>query len=241
MYNVTPAATAAWRLLFEHVSVAAEVPLAIVDHAPPATLAALWARPDLGCAFMCGWPLAQEHGTRPVIAAPVPVGEGGARYRSVFVVATGSRFRTLADTFGGRFAFNATGSHSGWNMPWAHLRERGGWYAAEVGPFGPHQHAAAAVAAGQADVAALDSLVWALLQRHEPGLAGALREIDRTADQPSPPLVGSSALNEVDRRRLADALGRTPRSLLAELCLTGFVPATLDDYRETLRVGHLVP
>lgn len=241
MYNVAPAATAAWRRLFEHVSVAARVPLQIVDHAPPATLAGLWGRPDLGCAFMCGWPLAQENGTRPIIAAPVPVAEGGARYRSVFVVAAGSRFGSLAETFGGRFAFNATGSHSGWNMPWAHLRERGGWFAAEVGPFGPHQRAAAAVAAGQADVAALDSLVWALLQRHDPGLASALRVIDQTADQPSPPLVGSNALTETDRLRLFDALCRLPAPLLAGTCLAGFVPASRENYAETLRVGHLVP
>src|SRR5206468_990243 len=87
-----------------------------------------------------------QKGERLGIAAPVPAGESGARYRSVFVVAAGSRFRVLEGTFGGRFAFNAKGSHSGWNMPRAHLAARGGWYAEEVGPFGPHQLAAAAVA-----------------------------------------------------------------------------------------------
>ena len=233
MYNVAPGATAAWRVVLERVA-----GFEIVEHAHPETLAALWGREDLGCAFMCGWPLAQEAGGRPVIAAPVPVGESGARYRSVFVVGAGSRFGRLEETFGGRFAFNAKGSHSGWNMPWAHLRARGGWYSEEVGPFGPHQLAAAAVASGAADVAALDSLVWALLERHDPGLAGKLRVIERTADQPSPPLVGSAALGEVERLRVQKALMALPAELLADVCLSGFVPAALGDYEETL---HLVP
>ena len=232
MYNVAPGATAAWRRVLDWVG-----GFEIIDHAHPATLADLWGRDDLGCAFMCGWPLAQEGGARPVIAAPVPVGEHGARYRSVFVVAADSRFRRLEDTFGTRFAFNAKGSHSGWNMPQAHLRERGGWYAEEIGPFGPHQRAAAAVASGQADVAALDSLVWALLCRHDPGLAGRLRVIDRTADQPSPPLVGSPALDETTRRRARSAFLSLPAPLLAEICVSGFSPATLQEYDETLRIG----
>ena len=92
-----------------------------------------------------------------MIAAPATA------YHAVFVVLAGSRFQTLTDTFGHRFAFNSQGSHSGWTMPAAHLAGLGGWFSALVGPFGPHQRAAAAVAAGQADVAALDSLVWALL------------------------------------------------------------------------------
>ncbi len=233
MYNVAPGATAAWRRMLERVG-----RFHIVEHAHPAPLVDLWKRQDLGCAFMCGWPLAQEAGARPVIAAPVPVGEHGPRYRSVFVVAAASPFQALQDTFGGRFAYNAKSSHSGWNMPRAHLAARGGWYAAEIGPFGPHQRAAAAVAAGAADIAALDSLVWALLCRHDPALAGALRVVDRTADQPSPPLVGSAALDEATRLQMQAAVMALPAELLADLCLSGFAPATLRDYDETL---HLVP
>ena len=233
MYNVAPGATAAWRLVLERVG-----GFEIVEHAHPATLDALWRRDDLGCAFMCGWPLAQEGASRPVIAAPIPLAENGARYRSVFVVAAGSRFRTLEETFGGRFAFNAKGSHSGWNMPRAHVAARDGWYAEQVGPFGPHQRAAAAVAAGAADVAALDSLVWALLCRHDPALAASLRVVDQTADQPSPPLVGSAALDEATRLRVQTALVELPAALLADLCLARFAPARLRDYDETL---HLVP
>lgn len=243
MYNVAPAATQAWRRLLVQVSARSGVAMEIVDHPHPATLSSLWERPDLGCAFMCGWPLAQEGARRPVIAAPVPVGERGARYHSVFVVAAGSGWTTLEQTFGHRFAYNAKGSHSGWNMPRAHLSAMGAKFAAEVGPFGPHQRAAAAVAAGEAEVAALDSLVWALLNRHDPGLAGALRVVARTADQPSPPLVGSAALKAAEASRLLHALTGLSddpegRTLLADVCLTRFAPANSADFDETLTVGR---
>lgn len=232
MYNVAPGATAAWRRLLARVSRQAGVPLTVVDHPHPATLAELWGRPDLACAFMCGWPLAQEGGTRPVVAVPAQP------YHSVFVVAAGSLFRSVEDTFGGRFAFNSRGSHSGWTMPAAHLAGLGGWYSSTVGPFGPHQLAAAAVARGEADVAAIDSLVWALLRRHDPALAGQLRAVGRTGDQPSPPLVGGPALPTHVQARLSGALlglsgDADGQALLDDVCLPGFRMASLAEYAAT--------
>jgi ABC-type phosphate/phosphonate transport system substrate-binding protein len=242
MYNVAPAAMAAWHRLLDWVIQESGVALQIIAHAHPASLSSLWGRADLGCAFMCGWPLALERGARPVIAAPVPGGAAGPRYHSVFVVGAGSPFRTVEQVFGHRFAFNSRESHSGWNMPQAHIAALGGAFGAAIGPYGPHRLAAAAVAAGEAEAAAIDSLVWALLCRYAPDLTAMLRVVGRTADQPSPPSVGSAALPERDRMRLQTALcgladDPAGRALLADVCLAGFAPATLADYEETLTVG----
>ena len=246
MYNVAPGATAAWNLLLRRVSEDAGVPFEIIDHLHPAPLSALWDHPDLGCAFMCGWPLAQERGTRPILAAPVPLGTDGARYHSVFVVAAASSFETVEQTFGGIFAFNSKGSHSGWNMPQAHLSRLGGQFSGEVGPFGPHQRAAGAVVNGAATVAAIDSLVWALLCRFDPALAGGLRVVGRTPDQPSPPLVGSAALGALQAERLRAALiglsdDAAGRALLNDTCLAGFEAVTMADYDETLGLSRVAP
>jgi ABC-type phosphate/phosphonate transport system substrate-binding protein len=243
MYNVVPAAMTAWHRLLDRVIAESGVALQLIEHAHPATLSSLWGRTDLGCAFMCGWPLALEQGQRPVIAAPIPQGEAGPRYHAVFVVAAAAPFQTLDQVFGHRFAFNARESHSGWNMPQAHAAALGGSFGAAIGPYGPHRLAAASVAADEADVASIDSLVWALLCRHAPGMAAALRVVGRTPDQPSPPLVGSAALPEADRMRLQAALlgltaDSTGRALLDDVCLTGFAPATRADYDETLSVGR---
>lgn len=242
MYNVAPGAAAAWHQLLHRVSGDSGVLLQIVDHPHPAPLSTLWQLPDLGCAFMCGWPLAQERGARPVIAAPVPLGADGPRYHSVFVVAASSSFETVEQTFGGSFAFNSKGSHSGWNMPQAHLSRLGARFSGEVGPFGPHQRTAKAVANGEATVAAIDSLVWALLCRFDPALAGGLRVVGRTPDQPSPPLVGSAALGALQAERLRTALIRLSddaagRTLLNDTCLSSFEAVTMADYDETLSLG----
>src|ERR1700742_829652 len=102
MYSVNPGAAAAWKELFECLARESNVDLDVIDHKFPAPLSELWSRPDLGCAFMCGFPykLAQ-HPPKPV-AAPVPVGAQGPVYATRLVVRADSRFNTLQDTFGGR-------------------------------------------------------------------------------------------------------------------------------------------
>ena len=56
MYSVNPGAASAWNELFEWLARASGVDLRVIDHKFPAPLAELWSRPDLGCAFMCGFP-----------------------------------------------------------------------------------------------------------------------------------------------------------------------------------------
>ena len=85
----------------------------------------LWARDDLGAAFMCGFPFA--------LAAPQPrrrsrrrsrrrrAMAGGRVYCTDFVVRADSRFRTLADTSGGRIGWTVEHSQSGYNAVRHHL------------------------------------------------------------------------------------------------------------------------
>src|SRR6266516_5954309 len=72
MYAVTPAVKAAWQDLFAFVGRASGVPLVYLDHAAPAPLETLWARDDLGAAFMCGFPFACAVPRPLPVAAPVP-------------------------------------------------------------------------------------------------------------------------------------------------------------------------
>ncbi len=250
MYAVAPTAAAAWRGLLQYAISAADVTMSVVDHPPPAGLPELWARPDLGCVFMCGWPFAQEGGVRPLIAAPVPQAAwsaGAAIYRSDFVVAMDSPFENLPDVLGRRFAFNSRGSHSGWNLPCVHLSAPGaGAFSALIGPFVTHQRAIAAVAEGEADVAAIDSFVLDLLRLHDPGLAARVRVVASTAASPIPLLVGADPrfgdpLGEVARARLRAVLlgmheDATGRRFLRELALLRFAQVAAADYDVTLRL-----
>ncbi len=246
MYSsIAPGAADAWRRLLLHLAAASGVDLDIVDHAYPASLTDLWARPDLGCVFMCGWPMAREERARPLIAAPVPAAEwsvGQPIYRAEFVVRINSSFAGIEDTFGHHLAFNAFNSHSGYNMPRGHLAlwaDRQPLYRAIVGPTGSHLRSVEAVLGGEADVAAVDSYYLALAHRHVPRLVAGLRVIDVTPASPIPPFVGAASLAATERDRLEQVLlgfGATEaeRALLAELCLSGFAPANRQSYDATV-------
>src|SRR5215211_5895434 len=72
MYAVTPDVEGAWRGLLAHVTAEAEVELAYMPYPAPQPLDALWARPDLGCVFMCGYPIALKLARVTPLAAPRP-------------------------------------------------------------------------------------------------------------------------------------------------------------------------
>jgi hypothetical protein len=85
MYSVTPAVEALWRDLLAQVTAEAGVPLQYVAYPAPQPLEDLWSRPDLGCVFMCGYPVALKLAPVVPIAAPVPAAPwaaGRPQYRT---------------------------------------------------------------------------------------------------------------------------------------------------------------
>ena len=220
-----------------------------VEHAYPAPLEALWSRPDLGCAFMCGWPYAREAAEggmeRPIITAPVPDvdwANGGPTYHASFLVRTSDAAGTLPEAFGGRFAYNAASSHSGYNLPRVTLAAHAAGqqlFAEVIGPFTTPRRCIEAVVEGQADVTAVDSYALLLLQQHEPALAGALRVVARSMSSLIPPLVGSPGMDADSICRLRGAFtglhdGAAGQAALLDLSLRGFVCVELGVYAATL-------
>src|SRR5437867_473136 len=124
MYSRSPTLTAAWRRLLEWVAARAGVEMKVLELADPYPLEGLWARDDLGCVFMCGYPWAMRADRPHLVAAPVPSPSrygGRPIYFTDFVVRADSAYRTLEDTFGGRLAYSTEHSHSGYNAARFHL------------------------------------------------------------------------------------------------------------------------
>ena len=200
MYSIGPATRLAWRELFAALAGRAGVELDVIDHLPPAPLEELWRRPDLGAVFMCGLPFALASPGGPVpLAAPVPRGpefEDASVYWSELVVRKASAFQRLEDTFGGRLALTVRDSQSGsaallkllMNSPGPQPR-----YGEVIAPQLTPLAAANAVAAGGADLAAIDAYAWRLMGRFCPEVTDALRVIGRTPGTPMPLLVASAA------------------------------------------------
>ena len=244
MYSWSPSLLAAWRRLLEWVSDRSGAALDVLDpSAEPASLDDLWARPDMGCVFMCGYPWALRAQRPHLLAAPVPSPPrfgGRPDYVSDFIVRADRGFRDLRDTFGGTIAYSTEHSHSGYNAPRFHLMpyrtpDRPALYSTVLGPFIRQVPVIEAVLDGRADVAAVDGYGLDLLRRHEPGRLAPLSVIATTLPAPAPPLVASPGIDAGTRERIAAALvsvheAPAMRATLDELLLARFVRIEPDSF-----------
>lgn len=248
MYAVNPGAASAWKELFAWLADASGVDLKAIDHAFPAPLAELWARPDLGSAFMCGFPYKlSDHPPKPV-AAPLPLKGpvvGKPLYATRLIVKADSRFQSLEDTFGGRLGYTVADSHSGYNALRHHLlpyrQQRGSnLYGESVGPLTTPRRVIEAIVAGEIDVGPLDSYALDLMQKHDPALAAKIRIVATTDVAPIPFLIaGRSCPDDVVLALRAALLKFGDTAACADLrdrlCLKGFAPVAVVDYDLMLR------
>ena len=248
MYNVAPAAREAWDRVFERAAEVSGVPLEIVAHPAPAPLDELWARDDLGAAFMCGWPFATAD-PRPVpiaVPLPAPTHYGGRPvYFSCLVVRRDSEFASVEDTFGGHVAWTVENSYSGFGALRHHLlryrtAERPDPYREWIGPLVTPAAAIESLLEGRADLAPVDSFVWDLLARHAPERIAGVRVVGRTDAAPFPPIVASPGIEPSAADRLSDAfvsLGQETsiRPALDSLLLKGFASVDAAAYDITRR------
>ena len=217
MYSLNAATREAWRGLLQWVIDRAAVDAEVIDYPAPQPLPALWARADLGCAFMCGYPLARAQPTPTVLAAPRPSPArygGQAVYRTHLVVRADAGITHLDQAWGRRMAYTTPDSMSGYHAPrrfFAPFAQaaapRGGkLFSATVGPLLTPRGVVDALLAGDADLGPLDSYAFDLLALHEPELTARLAVIGTTPATPIPALVGASTLAPAVAARLTQAL-----------------------------------
>jgi ABC-type phosphate/phosphonate transport system substrate-binding protein len=177
--------------------------------------AAQWRDPALLLSQTCGYPLrhAFADALRPVAtpgyAAP---GCDGPRYCSLLVVPADHPARGLADLRGGRVAYNAADSQSGYNVLRAMLAPLadGAAFFGSTLATGSHNASLARVAAGEADLASIDCVTHALLARHQPDALAGTRVLQRSPQAPGLPYVTRAAAD-------ADLLQRLRAGLAAAL------------------------
>ncbi|WP_201781285.1 phosphate/phosphite/phosphonate ABC transporter substrate-binding protein [Sphingomonas sp. Leaf357] len=184
--------------------------------AVPATLdrsrsvEAAWRDPTLLFGQICGYPLLSDPDLAlRVIGVPVydvPDCAAG-QHVSHIVTRNDDPGTTLADYRGRRAAINARNSNTGHNLfraaiaPLAH----DGRFFDSVIETGSHRASVAAVARGDAEIAAIDAVTHAALRRFEPDAAAGLRILDVTAPSPTLPFVTarSTSIETVAALRIA--------------------------------------
>jgi len=123
---------------------------------------------DIAIACVCGLPyvLSQESRNPPtrLMAVPIPLEpryRGRPVYFSDIIVRVDSPYRRIEDLKGCVWAYNDELSNSGYNLPRAFLIRKGlhNNFLGKVIRTGSHEESIRAVATGEADVSAVDSLV----------------------------------------------------------------------------------
>ena len=241
MYNVGPKVRGLWDGLFAWLAEESGIRLEVIAHAAPAPLSELWARPDLGAAFMCGYPFSLlQADERPVaLAAPVstaPWADGRPALCEPYRRRQGCGLRSRRSPGpalgldGARFPVGlsrAAGFLAGLPRPKTPVTA--------VGPLLNPNGVVDAIATGRIDVGAIDAYAWQLLEMHEPEALAPLRIIATTAATPVPLLVASrrqpadmvSALRQALLRAHHDDRGR---SILASLGLSQFAAPDVAAY-----------
>ena len=248
MYAVTPEAEAAWQALLGHIAAEAGVALDYVIYPAPQPLEDLWRRGDLGCVFMCGYPIALGIADVIPIAAPIPSADwaaGRADYRSDLIVRADAPFVTLEDTFGGRTGWTVAHSHSGFNA-WRHhllghrTTERPRLYREVRGDLVTARCILDEVLAGTIDVGPLDAYWHMLIRRYRPELLAGVRVLASTAVAPMPAFVASRGADRGMIERLRNSfVAAASRSWFAgaqcALLIDGFAAVDHASFAETLR------
>lgn len=237
MYSVAPAAAEAWRALLSEVARNAGVAMEVIDYPAPRPLEALWARADLGCVQMCGYPYAMAAPRPALIATPIPSRFGAPAYASDFVVRADGPFRTLQETFGHRIGWTVHHSHSGFNAARHHLLafrspDRPRLYEQSIGDLVTARAIVQAVLDGRIDVGPLDAWWHELLKLHEPEAAARLRTVATTATVPAPPLVAAPDTDPGIVAALRGALLSLPPQ--PALALQGYAALPSEAYDVTL-------
>ena len=195
---------------------------------------AQWTAPDLLLSQTCGLPYRTRLHDRVTLVGATDCGIEGCppgTYRSLFVVRADDPRGAVEDFDGASLAYNSDDSQSGWGAPVNAARERG--IAFRAGPAtGAHRRSAEAVAAGEAEIAAIDAASWRMIARQD-AVALQLRVIGATGPTPGLPFITAHpalapllletlraalrALSEEERDCLnfADVVPMTPAAYLA--------------------------
>lgn len=184
-----------------------------------------WTDPALLLSQTCGFPYrAKLHGHVQLVGTPDfgVVGCPAGHYRSVLIARADDPRDHLAQFDGATLAYNDALSQSGWAAPQNHAAQHG--LTLRAGPCtGAHAASLAAVAAGQADLAALDAVTWSLLAEHDPQ-AKAVKVIAQTDPTPGLPYITAATR---DSGAIFDAIAEA----IAALDVTE---------RKALRLGGIV-
>ena len=209
------------------------------------TVEEIWEAPNLLLGQTCGYPLMRGLQDKlALIATPVYSFDGckGANHCSFIVVRVDDECDNLADFRGSRAAINGWGSDTGMNLLRAAIAKVAGGkspFFSAVAVTDAHRQSLERVANGEADIAAIDCVSYALIAAEQPSLVAGVRILEQTPSSPNLPFVAAATLAP----EIREAVGKALAAALADLSLAadrdrlgwiGCKSLTLEDYEAVL-------
>ncbi len=156
--------------------------------------AILWLNKNLLFSQCCGFDVLYSYRDSLLVLATPDYQSGTAKphhYHSRVVVHGESEFKDLASLENSVAAINYRHSHSGMNalMSLIDPLGRNGHFFRRIAVTGSHLNSLSAVQNKRADVAAIDSVTYALMEKYRPSAVKDLVTIARTRDAPALPYV----------------------------------------------------
>jgi ABC-type phosphate/phosphonate transport system substrate-binding protein len=190
-----------------------------------------------------------------IVATPSYSAPGCNRgtYSSCVLVRDDAQVSELNELRGTVCVVNSFNSHSGTNALRALVAplSLGGRFFSAVKVSGGHQKSLALLRAREADVMAMDSVLYGLLQQHRPDALSGTRILQWSEPAPAPPFITSATTDRDDLDKLRAALCDTlsdeaSRDVRAALLLEGINVVPLEEYAKiiefeatALRYGYL--
>ena len=190
-----------------------------------------WHDPDLLFSQTCGMPYRKRlHGKVNIVASPVHAIDAPAgHYHSVLVTRKSDDRTHLAEFEAAPLAVNDPMSQSGFSAPMT-LAASLGFQFNNIRPSGAHRVSATMVADGRADIAAIDAVTWAMIQRWD-DYAYQLRELAKTPPTPALPYITSLNQNpDAVRSALANSIAQLTEKERETLLLRGITFISSDKY-----------
>lgn len=229
---------ALWSAIAERLNARGIAAPATLDRMRPAE--EVWRDPGLVLSQTCGWPYVTRLSEQVrLVGTPIHAVEGceGPCYSSFVATRRGENGDRLQDFVGRRFAFNSPDSLSGYVALVAMMKGEGlDENAAEWVETGSHRASLRAVAAGAADILAVDAVCWALAGQFDADAAKQLKVIAQTPLRPALPFITAGCRSDEElaeiRRAVGNALEDAQTSLArTALSLSGLVVLEESEYK----------
>ncbi len=209
----------------------------------------LWNDPELWFSQCCGYDLVNGYAGRLIPIATPRYGApecDGCDYASVIVVREDNEADDVLEMRGAVCVINGPDSHSGMNALRAlvaPVSDRGRFFS-HVRVSGTHADSLEMIKRGEAEVAAIDCVTYALLGRYRPDALCGIRKLGRTHLAPGIPYVTRATLAEDTIARIRAAVFRSfadpgLATVRQALLLEGVEEVHLSEYKRILGFQEL--